>query len=380
VVIARDPASTPVLRARAHPRALEPIRRAIATERPPHALMLVGPRGVGKTTLALDLAAGLLCLAENPAARPCRDCRACRKVDHGTHPDVHRLAPVGAGGQVRLAQIHELQAALSFLPFEGRSRIAIVEGAERMNPDAQNAFLKTLEEPPARVCIVLAVEDESLLLPTVSSRCARFVMAPLSRPEVAALVVERGATDPGGAAAIARVAAGRPGRALALARDPEAMLVRDRLLRTLLDLARADRHTRFAAVPGLVADGAAIADAVERGADETEAQEPARASDRDKGARPPAPAERRRAVLAVIDAWRQLARDVAIAARGGRSELLQVDLLEEIVSLGGMLEAEQLDEFLRRADELDAAVEAYANPELALDVLLLRWPRPHNAP
>jgi DNA polymerase III delta' subunit len=419
VATASDPLTEPVFRARAHARALEPIRRAIVTERPPHALMLVGPRGVGKTTLALDLAAGLLCLAEDPAGRPCRACRACRKVDHGTHPDVHRLAPIGAGGQVRLVQVHELQAALSFLPFEGRYRLAIIEGAERMNPDAQNAFLKTLEEPPARVCIVLAVEDESLLLPTVGSRCARLVLAPLARPEIASLVVGRGVSDPGRAAAIARVAGGRPGRALALARDPEAVLVRDRLLRTLLDLARADRHTRLAAVPGLLTDGTAIADALEwgtgageldgfgiapdrerepeaeihgaaaNGADANRADADGRDSetgaDRAKTrirantrarSRPPAPAERRRAVLAVIDAWRQLARDVAIAARGGRSELVQVDLLEEIVALGSDLAPGRLDEFLRRLDELDAAVEAYANPELALDVLLIRWPRP----
>jgi DNA polymerase III delta' subunit len=390
------------------------IRHAIAAERPPHALMLVGPRGVGKTTLANDLAAGLLCLAEDPTARPCRNCRACRKVDHGTHPDVHRLAPAGAGGQVRLAQVQELQAELAFLPFEGRYRIAIVEGADRLNPDAQNAFLKTLEEPPPRVCIVLAVEDESLMLPTVTSRCARLALSPLPRSEVAALVSARGAVDAGRAAAIARVAHGRPGLALALARDAEVILVRDRLLRTLLDLSRADRHTRLGAVPALLADGATISDAIERDlvTDEdngsvaadpatsgagrtadtarndggTNGSEPADAlptaptnahnSSSRTRSRAPAPAERRRAALAVIDTWRQLARDLAVAARGGRAEIVQVDLLEEIVALGESLDDQALARFLQRIDELDAALEGYANPELVLDVLLLHWPRP----
>jgi DNA polymerase-3 subunit delta' len=379
----------PVFRARAHPRVLDMIRRAIAAERPPHALMLVGPRGVGKTTLANDLAAGLLCLAEDPNARPCRNCRSCRKVDHGTHPDVHRLAPGGAGGQVRLAQVQELQAELSFLPFEGRSRIAIVEGADRLNQDAQNAFLKTLEEPPPRVCIVLAVEDESLVLPTVTSRCARLALSPLPRSEVAALLAARGAAEAGRAAAIARLAHGRPGRALALARDPEAILVRDRLLRTLLDLSRANRHTRLGAVSALLADGAAIADAIERapGGDEdrelADAVPTAPANARNAASRTrsraPAPAERRRAALAVIDTWRQLARDLAVAARGGRAEILQVDLLEEIVALGESLDDQALARFLQRIDELDAALEGYANPELVLDVLLLHWPRPEAA-
>jgi DNA polymerase III subunit delta' len=380
----------PLFRARVHPRALDTIRRAIATEQPPHALMLVGPRGVGKTTLATDLAAGLLCLAEDPHARPCRNCRACRKVDHGTHPDVHRLAPGGAGGQVRLAQVQELQSELSFLPFEGRYRIAIVEGADRLNQDAQNAFLKTLEEPPPRVCIVLAVEDESLVLPTVTSRCARLALSPLPRSDVAALIAERGAADAGRAAAIARVAHGRPGRALALARDGEAIIVRDRLLRTLLDLSRANRHTRFGAVPALLADGAAIADAIERepgsddpGIEPDDAALPAPENGRNSASRTrsraPAPAERRRAALAVIDTWRQVARDLAVAARGGRAEIVQIDLLEEIVALGESLDRRALARFLQRIDELDAALEGYANPELVLDVLLLQWPRPEAA-
>jgi DNA polymerase-3 subunit delta' len=388
--VRRELTNVPAFRARTHPRALAMVRRAIASERPAHALMLVGPRGVGKTTLALDLAAGLLCFADDPNARPCRNCRACRKVDHGTHPDVHRLAPGGAGGQVRLAQVQELQAALSFLPFEGRYRLAIVEGADRLNPDAQNAFLKTLEEPPARVCIILAVEDESLVLPTVTSRCARLNLSPLPRSEVAALLTERGVADPARAAAIARVAHGRPGRALALALDSQAVLVRDRLLRTLLDLVRADRHTRLGAVPALLADGAAIADAIERGAPgdkanrseppDSDGSEPSPRSPASRArTRAPAPAERRRAALTVIDAWRQLARDLAVAGRRGRSEIVQVDLLEEIVATGESLDAPALASFLQRLDELDAAVEAYANPELVLDVLLLTWPRPESA-
>ena len=68
----------------------------------PHALLLVGPAGVGKTTLALDLAAALLCVDPIPARRPCRVCRACRAVDHGNHPDLHRLGPTGAGAVIRI--------------------------------------------------------------------------------------------------------------------------------------------------------------------------------------------------------------------------------------------------------------------------------------
>ena len=149
-------------------------------ENPPHAL-LVGPRRVGKTTLALDLAAGLLCLAEDPPQRPCRACAACRKVEHGNHPDVHRIAPEGAGEQIRLGQVQALIAELALLPLEGRFRVAIVAAAQRLNPDAQNALLKTLEEPPAaRPASSSAADDAHAPAPTPSvSRCARLRLGPL---------------------------------------------------------------------------------------------------------------------------------------------------------------------------------------------------------
>ena len=140
---------------RGQPAALAAIAR-MTTGQAPHAVLLVGPPSVGKTTLALDLAAGLLCTDPDPAARPCRACRACRLVAAGNHPDVHRLAPEGAGGQVVIGDPRDARAArgvrdvlheLAFLPVEGGARVAIVEGASALNEDAQNALLKTLEGP-----------------------------------------------------------------------------------------------------------------------------------------------------------------------------------------------------------------------------------------
>jgi len=384
------------LHTRGHPAAIASVSRAIASENPPHALLLIGPRGSGKTTLALDLAAGLLCNAADPAARPCRACAACRKVEHGNHPDVHRIMPEGAGDQIRLAQVTGLVSELALLPMEGRRRLAIISAAQRMNPDAQNALLKTLEEPVGAATIVLCADDQAAILPTVVSRAARLRLGPVAIPVVEALIVEQGIADAPRARIAALAAGGLPGLAMTIAAHPESTLVADRLLRQLLDLLGADRRTRLGAVPALVADGAALDAALrsEPAPDEGAAADAptGRAAGDGRAAvkggaaaagsapsapaasRKPQPAERRRAAVRVIDAWRAVGRDLAVVDRGGRVQVRRMDLLEDLEAVAPRVDRVALLAFLDRLDGMGAAIEAYANPELVLDHLVLAWP------
>jgi DNA polymerase-3 subunit delta' len=382
-------------RTRGHEAAVRAIGHWIAAEEAPHALLLAGAPNVGKTTLAIDLAAGLLCLDQDPAHRPCWACLACRKVDRGVHPDVHRLAPDGPGGQIRIAAARTLGAELALLPAEGRRRIAIVSSAERLNEDAQNALLKTLEEPPAGVVIVLCASDEEPILPTVRSRCVRLFLAPLGTRELTDLLVERGAADPARAARIARLAAGRPGVALLLAARPELERTLGTVARRVLDLTSADRRARLGAARELLADGTVLA-----GIDEIAGTAPvdgssARRTDDGGGDRSGAeaagefaaesdvtaartalaPAQRRRAPAALLDVWRGIARDLAVIASGGRDAVRWVDLVDELDAVAGTLDPADTARSLERLERVSALVAANANPELALDALLLAWPR-----
>jgi DNA polymerase-3 subunit delta' len=347
-----------------HSAALSVIERAVVSEHPPHALLLVGPRGVGKTTLALDLAAGLLCLAGEPEARPCRDCPACRKVAADNHADLHLLEPEGAGEQIRIGQVQGLASELALTAMEGRFRIAVITAAQRLNLDAQNALLKTLEEPGPRTCLVLCADDAAPLLPTVLSRSARLRLAPMPITALTTMLVDGHHAQPAQARALAIAAGGRPGLALRLATRPEALLARARISRTVLELLQADRRTRLGAAADLIGDGAAV-DAALRG------EVPSSGKLQ--------PVERRRAAALVIDVWRELGRDLAVAAHGDGRAVRDLDQLEELQELGRRVDATALRRFLDRLDRLALAIEGYASPELTLDTLLLTWPRPIGA-
>lgn len=344
-----------------HEAASAAVRRAVASERPPHALLLVGPRGVGKTTLALDLAAGLLCLSSEPADRPCRDCAACRKVAGDNHADLHLLAPEGAGEQIRIGQVQELASELALTAMEGRFRIAVITSAQRLNLDAQNALLKTLEEPGPATVLVLCADDAAPLLPTVLSRAARLRLAPTPVGTLTDLLIAGEHAQPAQARALALAAGGRTGLAIRLATQPDAVLARARISQTLLELTTADRRTRLEAASELIADGAAV-DAALRG----EVAPTGKLQ----------PVERRRAVTLIIDVWRDLGRDLAVAAHGDGQGVRDLDQLEELLDLGARLDPIALRRFLDRLDRLALAIEGYASPELTLDALLLTWPRP----
>ena len=377
---------------------------AMIRGRAPHAILLVGPEGVGKTTLALDLAAGLLCEAQ-PAARPCRVCRACRMVDKGGHPDLHRLGPVGPGRQViiggpeaRFRGVRELIGELALMPVEGGARVAIVECADRMNEDAQAALLKTLEEPPANVVIVLCAALEDRLLPTVRSRCSRIRLGLVGSRDIEAIVAELDLADPPLAARLGRLAGGRPGLALAYARAPEAVLIRAELSRVLLDLTGARAAARLAAVRAAIPRAIAMSAALTTPGD-GETASPARrrrgttrvvpavvapgvtdgpaqdAEDADEGrATAVPPAERRRAAEILLSLWMEIARDVSLVGVGGGRSVRDPVLLEELMTVAASIEPGSAAGFLERVARAGELLASNVSPELLLDSLALAWP------
>lgn len=393
-----------------HPAAVAAVHAMLASH-VPHAVLFLGPTSVGKRSLALDLAAGLLCSGATGGERPCRACRSCRMVAHGNHPDIHVLEPEGPGGQIRIGGpdmkppgrgVRDLVMDLALLPAEGVARVAIIGDAQRMNDEAQSALLKTLEEPPSRTTLILCTDDEERMLPTVRSRCAKVRLGTVSARDIETLLGARDLADAPTAGRLARLVGGRPGLAVAYARAPEAEAIRSELSRTLIDLLDAGHATRLQAAKGLQSQSLALVRLLRPSAAPATPQPqprgrgPARAKvapvvpEPDEAGDPDAPvgegstrkvpaAERRRALALLLDAWHEVARDLALAQAGAPKTVRDVALMEELDAAARDLEPGAAAGALARLVRASELLDSNVSPELVLDVLLIRWPRRRRA-
>lgn len=158
----------------------EPVRQLkgyVESGRIPHALLFAGPRGLDKVKTAIEFFKALNCLAS--PGDPCQACGTCLKAERGSHPDLHLIRPGEDRARILVEEIRDIIAETGLNPFEARTRVIIIEPAERMNTASANALLKTLEEPPDGSLLVLVSHNPSLLLPTIVSRCQLIRFAPL---------------------------------------------------------------------------------------------------------------------------------------------------------------------------------------------------------
>lgn len=184
----------------------------------PHALLFTGIDGIGKASVALLFAMAVKCdrrKTMTAAALPCGSCRNCRRIAGGLHPDVLPVEPQGAF--MRIDQIRALCDTLALKPYETGLRLAILQDAQALNPEAGNALLKVLEEPPEKTILILTAGQTSDLLPTIVSRCRRVRFNPLRRGTITALLTEHQQTPPDLAATLAAMAGGSYAKAIAMA-------------------------------------------------------------------------------------------------------------------------------------------------------------------
>jgi len=254
---------------------LRELRALAESADPPHALLFAGPEGTGRGLLALEYAKLLNCERAVPPAGaslfgdalppaatgiPCNECRPCRHINEGTHPDIITLAPGDTlcrpragetsherhplSRDIRICQVRGVIDLVSRYPFEARTRMILIDPAERFGRDAAHTILKTLEEPPGHTVFALISAAPEAIIETILSRCRRIEVHTVARAEIEAGLVERGVA-PALAAEAAAASRGRPGRALAFANEPDLMGVRKRLLERCERMATATSAERF---------------------------------------------------------------------------------------------------------------------------------------
>ena len=160
----------------------ESLKKALQSGRIPNSYLFYDQDSVGKKLTAYELCKSLNCNTLGPIDS-CDKCSSCLKIEKGIHPDVHILEPqIPPGARqavIKIDVIRELQKKLMYLPYEGHTKVVIINDAEKMNLQAANSFLKTLEEPPSKTLIILIASNPYQLLPTIVSRCQGIKFYPL---------------------------------------------------------------------------------------------------------------------------------------------------------------------------------------------------------
>ena len=327
-----------------HHRLVSLLSRAVARETLPPSLILAGPAGVGKRRVAVAVAEALNCLDPRTGDLErdgCGVCASCRRIERGVHPDVVTIEP-GDSGSIKIEPIREVIDRAGFRPFEGRRRVVIIDEADAMVPQAQNALLKTLEEPPSASVFLLVSSMPDVLLPTVRSRCPLLRFAALPVAEVATVLTRDHKFAAADARAAADAADGSVGGALA-ASSADVVEARQTAARLLAQAARgADPSRRIDAAKMLTP------------------------------AKPSPPGVEREQLAVCLRAMSSLLRDLSIIGLGiDTGALANADLAGDLEGLARSYDVRRSARAYSAVDQALAALERNASPKLVADWLAL---------
>lgn len=350
------------------PVARQTVLHAATTRRLQATLLVHGPAGANKPEFVDDLLALLFCTDADADGRPCNACRGCRQARAHTHPDLVMGSPE-SWREARSAGESIVAAARRWLldnagaPIVADRRVMVLERVDQANEQTQNALLKVLEEPGPRQMFVLVADEPARLLPTIRSRAQSLRIGRVPRQQLVDWLVERRALPVDQADALARIADGLPGAALAYVDDHARRL--DWWRRTqlqLIELLGRGRADRFAALRDLLDDASRVAAA------------PNDTADPEGEAASGTGAVQRAAAIAVIDAWLSLSRDLLVAAAGRPSSAAASEVVADLGAVAANIDRPLLLAFVAQLEEAREALRQNAAPILAMQMLMLAWP------
>ncbi len=320
-----------------HAWVLDLLVKRLAEGAVPHAQLIVGPPHIGKFTTALALAQLLLC----EQGTGCGLCRHCELTGRRAHSDLRILEIPADRRSIPVAEVHEFMHGIALRPLEAERKVYIVRGAEDLAEEGANALLKTIEEPPPTVTVILTAPEPGSVLPTIVSRCQVVRLRPVARGDIAAHLEKQLGLAPDRADATARASKGRPGWAILAAKEPDLVDGRQERASELLAMLRGTRLERLEHAD-------ALAERWGKDADE---------------------------VREALDAWMELWRDLLLSQHGAADRIAFVGLAGELRELANALSAETVRNGLAETLAIADALERNAHPRLALETYALRLPR-----
>ena len=325
-----------------HEWAAEMLQQHIASGSLRHAYLFSGPGGVGRRTLALCFAQAINCPQPLSPGQPCGECRICRQIENMQQADLSILQAEQEGGTLKVEQVRELQHMLSLAPYESNYRVALLLRFEEANASAQNALLKTLEEPNPRVVLLVTADDPENLLPTIVSRCELMRLRPMPAEDLAAHLNQKHSVDKEQAELIARISGGRPGLALRLAQDESLLVSRKEYMEDCLNLLGNERIERMLFVEKLT-----------RGRERAEAKSELRAE---------------------LSYWLSLWRDVLLVSLDSDVPLTNPDYRPQIQRIANQVNSNKASQLVADLEHSFIRLNT-ANLQVMLDNILLAWPQ-----
>ena len=319
-----------------------------------HAYLIVGPPQTGKLTLAMNMAQAVNC-TDLPNA-PCGECTQCNRIASGQHADVVVIgtsvpqveATGGSDGrrvrtEIGIGDVREIQRLTSLTPAEGRTRVIVFEDAHRLSEEASNALLKTLEEPPEQVMLILTTHWEDGILPTIRSRCRTLEFKPMAAGQVLASLTGDFGIEQEEAQLLARLSMGRLGWALEAHADASVMESRRDELTRISELLDAALEDRFAYASDLSSHFY----------------------------------RNRAEALDVLGLWLRWWRDMLVVSEAGQKEevgVVNVDWNESLTMAAAGYSTSQISGFIRTLLETMESLESNVNARLALEAMMLAMP------
>ncbi|MDZ7844728.1 MAG: DNA polymerase III subunit delta' [Anaerolineales bacterium] len=312
------------------------LQRHLLNESLRHAYLFCGPEGIGRRTMALRLTQSLFCTSTERTDVPCLHCKSCQQVERMEHPDFYPINVSSDSQVIKIDQIRELHHSLSLSPYQAPYQVALLQDFEKATHSAQNALLKTLEEPPPQVLIILTAENPEMLLETIVSRCEVVNLRTVPLGIIQRELIDEYNLESDNALKLAHLSAGRPGAAVRLHQQPELRAKHQQWLDELQALLPASIVERFSQAKNLKSDAEQFID--------------------------------------IIDIWLSYWRDVLLAQTGANSPLINIDRRDEISEISKKVSLNEIKEMINNLEEAREQLTNYANTQLTIENLFLQLP------